>query len=174
MSRFGERMVKAFKEPHRALTTVARRIQHLVNDGLDLPDLIIIDGGKGQLSRALEAARNFTGDVRVISIAKRLEEIYYDPERDPLALPKSSPALKIIQNMRDEAHRFAIAYHRKLRERKTTGSALDGISISAGTKKLLLERFRSIGRIREAGLEDLRSIPGIGEKTARTIYKFFH
>jgi excinuclease ABC subunit C len=161
-------------DPGMIHEVVARRLQYLVNEGNRLPDLMIIDGGITQLSRAMEAARSFTDNARIISIAKRLEEIYYDPAREPLRLPASSPALKIIESIRDEAHRFAITYHRKLRDKKSTRSLLDDISIGKPTKKLLLNHFKSINAIRKASIEELQGIRGIGGKTARKIYDFFH
>jgi excinuclease ABC subunit C len=161
-------------DPGMIHEVVSRRMQHLINEDIDLPDLMIIDGGISQLSRALEAARNFTSEVRIISIAKRLEEIYYDPEKGPLRLPESSAALRIIQNIRDEAHRFAITYHRKLRDKKTTQSVLDEVSIGSRTKSLLLNHFKSIDSIRAATLDELKNIKGIGDKTAKKIFAFFH
>ncbi|OHD72277.1 MAG: excinuclease ABC subunit C [Spirochaetes bacterium RBG_16_49_21] len=161
-------------DPGMIHEVVSRRIQHLLNEDLDLPDLLIIDGGTTQLARALEAARNFTSDLRIISIAKRYEEIYYDAGQEPLRLPESSPGLHIIQNIRDEAHRFAITFHRKLRDKKTTSSLLDRISIGARSKSILLNHFKSIDKIREASLEELQNVKGIGAKTSEKIYKYFH
>ena len=161
-------------DPGMIHEVVARRIQYLVNEELTLPDLMIIDGGPTQLSRALEAAANFSAGTRIISLAKRFEEIYTGPGRGPLRLPLSSPALKILQNIRDEAHRFAITYHRKLRDRKTTGSVLDDAGISSKAKKLLLEHFKSIDDIRKATVEELKEVDGIGGKTAEKIHRFFH
>ncbi|MBN2157769.1 MAG: excinuclease ABC subunit UvrC [Spirochaetes bacterium] len=160
-------------DPGMIHEVVSRRIQHLVNDGIPLPDLMVIDGGKSQLSRALEAARNFGGPVRIISLAKRLEEIYHDPSLGPVRLPESSQALRILQRIRDEAHRFAITYHRKLRDRKTTKSILDDIAIGSHAKRILLERFKSVEMIRKAEREELEMVDGIGRKTAEKIYKFF-
>ncbi len=161
-------------DPGMIHEVISRRIQYLVNEERPLPDLMIIDGGPTQLSRAREAAENFSAGIRIISLAKRFEEIYTVPGREPLMLPRSSSALKILQNIRDEAHRFAITYHRKLRDRKTTRSELDDIGIDAGIKKLLLERFKSIDDIRRATVEELKQIPGIGSQTANKIHGFFH
>ncbi len=161
-------------DPGMIHEAVSRRIQHLYNEGIELPDLMIIDGGPTQLARAIEAARNFTGELLIISIAKRFEEIYYDPGKEPLRLPESSPALHIVQNIRDEAHRFAITYHRKLRDRKTTKSILDEASIGKETKSILLNHFKSIDKLKEASLEDLKHVRGIGDKTALKIFNLFH
>ena len=152
---------------------VARRVQYLVNERMDLPDLMIIDGGPTQLTRALEAARNFTPSLKIISIAKRFEELYTDPGQEPLRLPSSSPGLKLIQNIRDEAHRFAVSYHRMLRDKKTTRSVLDEIPLSEKTKRLLLDRFKSIDAISRASKEEMEDVAGIGAKTALKIFDFF-
>lgn len=172
--RYKIRGYNAPDDPGMIHEVVGRRIQYLVNEERPLPDLMIIDGGPTQLSRALEAAENFLAGIRIISLAKRFEEIYTAPGRYPVKLPLSSPALKILQNIRDEAHRFAITYHRKLRDKKTTRSVLDDIGIGAGIKKLLLGHFKSIDDIRSAAVEELKGIPGIGNKTADRIFRFFH
>ncbi|MBP7736727.1 MAG: excinuclease ABC subunit UvrC [Spirochaetes bacterium] len=161
-------------DPGMIHEVVARRIQYLVNEELSLPDLMIIDGGPTQLTRAREAAANFSAAIRIISLAKRFEEIYTDPAAEPVRLPLTSPALKMLQNIRDEAHRFAITYHRKLRDRKTTRSMLDDADIGTKAKKLLLEHFKSMEDIRAATMDELKSVPGIGAKTAEKIHRFFH
>jgi excinuclease ABC subunit C len=161
-------------DPGMIHEVVSRRIQHLFNEDLDLPDLIVIDGGAVQLTRAVEAAHNFTSEVRIISIAKRFEEIYYDAGEAPLRLPESSPGLHIIQSIRDEAHRFAITYHRTLRSKKTTRSLLDQIQVGAGTKTRLLNHFKSVDNIKNASLEELKEVRGIGDKIAEKIYRSLH
>jgi excinuclease ABC subunit C len=162
-------------DPAMMHEAVSRRIQYLVNEGLELPGLLVVDGGKTQLSRAKEAAENFDVEIKIVSIAKRFEEIYFDLEAEPLRLPESSPGLKIIKEIRDEAHRFAISYHRVLRDKSMKQSALDSIpDVGEKTRKLLLKRFKSLKGIREAGVEELREVEGIGEKTAKKIYEFFH
>jgi excinuclease ABC subunit C len=165
---------EAADDPGMIHEVVGRRIQYLVNEERPLPDLMIIDGGPTQLSRAIEAAENFSAGIRIISLAKRFEEIYTVPGSEPVRLSLSSPALKILQNIRDEAHRFAITYHRKLRDKKTTRSELDDIGITVKGKKLLLEHFKSIDDIRRATIEELTGIQGIGSKTAEKIHRFFH
>jgi len=173
--RFRIRGYDAPDDPGMIHEAVSRRVQHLVNEGLPLPDLMVIDGGKTQLARAIEAASNFTDEIPIVSLAKRLEEIYTDPGSEPIRLPRDSAALHILQNIRDEAHRFAVTYHRKLRDRRTTASALDeipGIGLSA--RKALLETFKSVDAIAAAAEEDLRNAPGIGDKTATAVYRYFH
>ncbi len=161
-------------DPGMIHEVVSRRVQYLANEGLPFPDLMIIDGGKTQLARAVEAAGNFTGEITIISLAKRFEEIYTSPGLPPLRLPADSPGLKILQNIRDEAHRFAVAYHRKLRDRKTTGSVLDETGVSDRVKKILLDEFKSLDAIKEADVEALRAVKGIGNKTAEKIHGFFN
>jgi len=172
--RFKIRGYDSPNDPAMIHEAVARRVQHLVNEDLPMPDLMVIDGGKTQLSRAMEAASNFDVDIKIISIAKRLEEIFFSPVEEPLLLSKDSPALKIIQNIRDESHRFAITYHRKLRDKQTTGSQLDEIpGIGPKTKKILLEHFKSIERIKNASREELKEVSGIGDEMVGVIFGFF-
>ncbi len=162
-------------DPAMMHEAVSRRIQYLVNEERELPGLLVVDGGKTQLSRAREAAGNFDVKINIISIAKRFEEIYFDPEREPLRLPESSPGLRIIKQIRDEAHRFAVSYHRVLRQKNMKKSVLDSIpDVGDKTRKLLLERFRSVEGIRNAEVRELREVEGIGEKTAKKIFRFFH
>jgi excinuclease ABC subunit C len=161
-------------DPAMIHEAVARRIQQILNDGTKLPDLIVIDGGKGQLCRALEVKKAFDLDLSVIGIAKRFEEIYTEYSDEPLILERSSPALKIIQNIRDEAHRFAIQYHKKLRSKDFLKSGLDEIpDIGEKKKILLLKHLGSIEKIQSASLEEFSALPGIGKKTAKIIYDYF-
>lgn len=170
--------IRSYDEPndpgmiHEA---VGRRIQFLLNEGKELPDIIVVDGGKGQLSRALEIKTAFRLETVFISLAKKFEEIHYNPTREPLRLPEGSPALRIIQQLRDEAHRFAVSYHRSLRDKKTAGSILDGIpGISTRKKQVLLKHLKEPSRVRELPAEELEMIPGIGAQTAALIYSYFH
>jgi len=172
--RYKIRGYDAANDPGMIHEAVSRRLQHLVNEGLELPDLIVIDGGPTQLTRAIEAAANFGLNLNIISVAKRFEEIYTSPVKEPLRLPENSPALKLIQRIRDEAHRFAITYHRTLRDKKLTSSVLDTIpDIGDKTKKILLKHFGSVEKISEASIEELISAENIGTKTAQKIYDFF-
>jgi excinuclease ABC subunit C len=172
--RYKIRGYDAADDPGMIHEAVSRRIQHLFNEDLDLPDLIVIDGGAVQLTRAVEAARNFTSEIRIIAIAKRFEEIYCDAGEAPLRLPESSQGLRILQSIRDEAHRFAITYHRSLRAKKTTRSFLDQIRIGPGTKTRLLNHFKSVDNIRNASLEELKKVRGIGDRAAEKIYRSLH
>ncbi len=161
-------------DPGMIHEAVGRRIQRLVNEGLELPDLIVIDGGKTQLGRALEIKEGFELDITMISIAKRLEELYTEHAENPVRLGKDSPALKIIQNIRDEAHRFALEYHKKLRDGEGRRSVIDRIpNIGSKKKNLLLKHFKSIDKIKNADIGELEAVPGVGKKTAEEIYNFF-
>ncbi len=143
---------------------LTRRYTRLMQESPDdLPQLIVVDGGKGQLSAAVEALESIglRGVISVVGIAKRLEEIYFPGDTIPLYIDKNSETLKVIQHMRDEAHRFGITHHRDRRSKSQTVSALDAIpSIGPKTKELLLKKFRSMARIRQATLPQLTDLLG--------------
>lgn len=153
---------------------VHRRYRRLLDEGQSLPQLIIIDGGKGQLSSALKSLKLLGIDkqVTVIGIAKRLEELYYPGDQYPLYLDKKSETLKIIQHLRDEAHRFGITFHRKQRSRNTFRTELERIpGIGRTTAEKLLKSFKSVKKIQEAGLEALREVAS--EKQVQAIQRYF-
>ena len=139
-----------------------------------LPDLIIVDGGKGQLSAACrELQRLGLHDVPIIGLAKEREEIYRPSRALPLRLPMDSPALRLLQRIRDEAHRFANAYHQLLMKKRVEESILDDCpGVSQNRKSLLLRRFGSVNRLRKAGVEEIASTEGIGRKLAEEVYRF--
>jgi len=142
---------------------VFRRYKRLSDEKQDLPQLIIVDGGKGQLSSAKEAISDLGlyGKIGLIGIAKRLEEIYFPEDSIPLYLDKNSESLKLIQNMRDEAHRFGITHHRNQRTKKQVESELDHITgVGQKTKEALLKYFKSVKRIKEASKEELIDLLG--------------
>ena len=141
----------------------------------DMPDLIVIDGGKGQLSSALEIIRGAGHlDVPVVGLAKREEEIFCEGESEPVILPRDSQALFLIQRIRDEAHRFAITYHRKLRGKRNLVSVLDHIEgIGPKRRQLLYEHYGTIDRIREAAAEAMAALPGMNRPAAEAVYNFF-
>lgn len=154
---------------------VFRRYGRLKAEGKPLPDLIIIDGGKGQLSAAIESltALDLMGKIPIISIAERLEEIYFPGEQYPLCVDKRSNSLKVIQHIRDEAHRFGITFHRNKRSKGTFKTELCEIEgIGTTTAQSLLLRFKSVKQVSEASLEDL--IKCIGKSKAAKVYAFFH
>lgn len=140
-----------------------------------LPDLIIIDGGKGQLSSALEIIRgagHYT--VPVVGLAKQFEYIFTEFSPEPVILPRQSDALYLVQQIRDEAHRFAITYHRKLRTKRNRISILDNISgVGPKRRKILFDHFNNINEIKNATAEELAAIPGIDKNTATAICNFF-
>ncbi len=154
---------------------VFRRYKRLLNDGEDLPQLVVIDGGKGQLSAALKSLEllGLRGEIAIIGIAKRLEEIYFPDDAIPLYLDKKSESLKIIQQLRNEAHRFGIAFHRNKRSKAAISSELVGMEgIGEKTAELLLKNFKSVKRIKEASVSELERI--VGKTKAAKIYKNFH
>ena len=141
----------------------------------EMPDLIIIDGGKGQLSSALEIIRGAGHlTVPVVGLAKQFEYIFTEHSSEPVILPRQSDALYLVQQIRDEAHRFAITYHRNLRTKRNKVSLLDNIAgIGAKRRKALFDRFENIANIKNATVEELSSVPGISENIAKSIYNFF-
>ena len=145
-------------EPDQPASPTAAR-----DAGWALPDLVIVDGGKGQLSAAVGVMRELDlGDVPVAGLAKRFEELYLPDRSDPIMLPRNSQGLYLVQRLRDEAHRFAITYHRSVRGRRAMASVFDEIEgIGPVRKKALLKRFGSVRRIREASVEELAETPGI-------------
>ncbi len=149
---------------------VGRRYKRLLEENQSLPQLIVIDGGKGQLGVAVEALEELGiyGQVAIIGIAKRLEEIYYPEDSYPLHISKKSPALKLLQHIRDEAHRFAVTFHRQKRSQSSLKSQLEDIpGIGAKTIATLLQQFGSVQHIKEASLEALAS--HVGSKRATQI-----
>ena len=136
-----------------------------------MPDLVIVDGGKGQLSAAREImAQAGVVDIPAIGLAKQREEVFLPERAQPILLPRDSEALYLLQRVRDEAHRFAIGYHRRLREKKGLSSALDEVpGIGAKRRQALLKHFRSLQAIREASAEELAAVKGITRETAQSI-----
>ena len=140
-------------------------------DGWALPDLVIVDGGKGQLSAAVGALQELgMTDVPLAGLAKRFEELYVPGHADPIVLPRRSQALYLVQRIRDEAHRFAITYHRNLRGKRALASVFDEVpGIGPARKRALLKRFGSVRRIREASLEEVAATPGVGREVAERL-----
>jgi excinuclease ABC, C subunit len=149
---------------------VTRRYTRLLEEKAPLPQLIIIDGGKGQLNAATEVLRelNLLGKITIVGLAKRLEEIFYPGDPFPLVLDKTSETLKVIQHLRDEAHRFGITFHRHMRSKGQIVSELDTIKgIGEKTKEALLKKYKSVKRIREAPSAELEEL--IGKKKATLV-----
>lgn len=154
---------------------VYRRYRRMLDEETPLPQLIVIDGGKGQLGMAMSALRqlDIASQITVIGIAKRLEEIYFAEDPIPLYLDKNSESLKLIQQLRDEAHRFGITHHRNRRSKSQVTSELDSITgIGEKSKKDLLSHFKSVKRLRMATKDEISKI--VGNKRASIIYGYFH
>ncbi len=152
---------------------VERRYFGKLTESIPMPDLIIIDGGKGQLSSVMEIfeAHNFHPDV--VSLAKRLEEVFKPHESNPVVFPINSPALYFFQRIRDEAHRFAITFHRQLRGKKATESVLDEIKgLSKENKEILMKEFKDVKKISQASFEQLKE--KIHTRAAKAVYNFFN
>lgn len=149
---------------------LTRRYTRLMEEGQELPQLIVVDGGKGQLSAAVEALDSIglRGKISVVGIAKRLEEIYFPGDSVPLYIDKNSESLRVVQHLRDEAHRFGITHHRNQRSKSAITSELDDIKgIGEKTRTTLLSHFRSVKRIREASESDIAAL--VGPAKARLI-----
>ncbi|MCQ0111540.1 excinuclease ABC subunit UvrC [Zhouia amylolytica] len=154
---------------------VYRRYRRLLDENQSLPQLIIIDGGKGQLSSALKSldALGLRGQIAIIGIAKRLEEIYYPGDSIPMYLDKKSETLKVIQYLRNEAHRFGITFHRQKRSKAAIDSELENIpGVGEKTAVELLKEFKSVKRIKQASIEKLIEVVGVSK--AQKIYEAFH
>ncbi len=140
----------------------------------ELPDLIVIDGGIGQLNSALEIIRGFGHEVPVVGLAKQFELIFVEGESEPVELPRGSQALYLMQRIRDEAHRFAITYHRKLRRARNLKSALDGVAgIGEKRRAELFKKFGSLDKIKAATLDELLEVPGMNRAAAESLRRFF-
>jgi len=141
-----------------------------------LPSVIVIDGGPGQLSAGLRALQGFRDrGVAVISLAKRVEEVFLPDRRAPLLLAHDTPELQLLQRLRDEAHRFAITHHRARRDRQMTESVLDALpGVGPARKRALLQRFGSPDAVLGASREDLEAVPGLPSKTARDLYRYLN
>lgn len=153
---------------------VYRRYSRLKAEDKPLPQLIVIDGGKGQLGVAQQAlkALDLLGKIKIISIAERLEEIYFPDDPLPLYLDRRSETLKVLQQIRDEAHRFGITHHRNKRSKNTFKTQLTEIEgIGEVTSKNLLLKFKSVKKISQASLEDLTK--AVGESKAKIVYDYF-
>ena len=152
-----------------------RRYTRIMAEGEPLPQLVVVDGGKGQLSAAVEAfdEMGIRGEVALVGIAKRLEEIYFPGDSLPLYIDKKSPSLRVIQHLRDEAHRFGITHHRDRRSKGQIASELDSIKgIGPASQTLLMKHFKSLKRVKEAHLSEIQSV--IGNSKGRLLFSHFH
>ncbi|MEX2602077.1 MAG: excinuclease ABC subunit UvrC, partial [Balneolaceae bacterium] len=154
---------------------VGRRYKRVKQEKQQIPDLILIDGGKGQLSAAVEALRSigFEGECEIAGLAKRLEEVFLPSRMDAVMIPKTSPALKLLQRARDEAHRFAVTFHKKKRANRTLKTELTSIP-GVGTKRAeeLLRRFGSVNRVKSASRDELSDT--VGKRTGNSVFDHYH
>ncbi len=162
--RFG-RLIQERDEP---VTSSRRRFAYP-------PSLVVVDGGKGQLGVCSKVLADLGLDIPHIGLAKRLEEVYFPGRSDPLLIPRASEALFVLQHIRDEAHRFAITYHRQKRAKRALVSPLDEVpGIGPARKKALLKRFGSLARLRDATSDEIAATPGIGPELAHSIHDRLH
>lgn len=170
--------VKTVEGPNDFATmeeVILRRYSRLLDEGEDLPQLILIDGGKGQLSSAVKSLKTLGlyGKITIVGIAKRLEEIFFPEDPIPLYLDKKSETLKILQRVRDEAHRFGVKHHRTRRKNSTIKSELEEIpGVGPKSIELLLSKLKSVKRIRESSMETLEEI--LGKSKAKVIFEYFN
>ena len=160
---------------------ISRRFGRLATDGEDdgfgrEPNLVVIDGGKGQLSAALAAMQTYDlPRVAVIALAKRIEEVFVPGRSGPILLDRTNAGLQLLQQIRDEAHRFALGFHRQRRETRSFGSIFDDLQgIGPARRRALIRHFGSAERFVAATQEELEGVPGIPPKTARAIYAQLH
>jgi excinuclease ABC subunit C len=154
--------------------SVYRRYQRLKNEAENLPQLVVIDGGKGQLSAAVKALSelDLMNEIKIIGIAKKLEEIFQPGDSVPLYIDKNSESLKLIQHLRNEAHRFGIEFHRDMRSKSMTKSVLDEIyGVGPKTKDRLIGAFKTIENIKKAPKQELEEI--IGTSKAEIVHRYF-
>jgi excinuclease ABC subunit C len=157
---------------------VGRRYKRLLEEAKPFPDLIIIDGGKGQLGAALEALDELVplgldrSSFDIIGLAKKQEEVYFPSKSEPVLLSRRSEALYLLQRVRNEAHRFAVTFHRKLRAKRSLRSELDELKgVGKARRKVLLDHFGTLAKMKEASLDDLEKVPGIPKSVANSIYE---
>jgi excinuclease ABC subunit C len=135
----------------------------------------VIDGGRGQLGVATKVLQDLGLHIPHVGLAKRLEEVYFPDRPDPLVIPRGAEALFVLQHVRDEAHRFAVSYHRQKREKRALASPLDEVpGIGPARKRALLKRFGSLARVREAEVGAIAQTPGVGPELARAIWDHLH
>ncbi|MEM3525901.1 MAG: excinuclease ABC subunit UvrC [Candidatus Jordarchaeaceae archaeon] len=152
---------------------IHRRYRGLLERGEKPPNLILVDGGKGQLNAALNSLKGLGLNFPIVGLAKKFEEIYIPGDSKPIRLPPDSKALFLLQRVRDEAHRFALSYHKKLREKKFRESVLESIpGVGVKRRNELLKHFGSLENLRKATVEEIRAVPGISEELAKRIHEY--
>jgi excinuclease ABC subunit C len=182
--KFGVRSLDGQDDYAALAEVIARRfarLQDATSEDYDesfaaTPNLVVIDGGKGQLAAALQAMQGYDlPRVAVISLAKRVEEVFVPGEPEPIMLDRNSPGLHLLQRVRDEAHRFALDFHRQRRQAKARESIFDTLQgVGPARRRALLRHFGSAERFLAASQEELEGVPGIPARTARAIYAQLH
>ncbi|MCB1512726.1 MAG: excinuclease ABC subunit C, partial [Hyphomicrobiaceae bacterium] len=174
--RFRIRTVAGVDDFASMTEVLTRYYGRLIEKGEQPADLVVVDGGVGQLSMARKVLAGYgLHATQLIGLAKREEEIHRERAPSPVRLPRSSPALQLLQRVRDEAHRFAITYHRQQRRKGALRSALDEIpGIGESYQKRLLNHFGSVKAMREASVEDFEKVKGIGHAKAEALYNALH
>ncbi len=174
--RFRIRTVPGADDYAMMAEVLRRRYGKALEEGSALPDLVLLDGGRGQLNVGIRVLEELGLDfVPIVSLAKREEEVYHPESLHPLGLDPASPALHTLQKIRDEAHRFAITYHKKLRQKRTLTSVLDQIpGVGPTLRTNLLRHLGSARKVREASVAELAAVPRITPKLAQRIHEFFH
>ena len=174
--RYRIKTVKGINDFAMMQEVVRRRYTRQIEEKKTLPDLIVIDGGKGQLAIAKVVMDELNlPSIPIIGLAKKLDEVFLPDQAEQIVLPRNSIALILLQRIRDEAHRFAITYHRNLRGKNELGSILDQIpGLGSAKKKTLWNYFETIKKMRSASVEELCKVEGIGPKLAQTIWDFMH
>jgi excinuclease ABC subunit C len=159
------------RDDPRAIGEAVGRRARRIAAGNGAPDLVLIDGGPTQLGAAAAALRAESVEVPVVSLAKREELVFFPDRAEPLRLPRDSGALRLLQRVRDEAHRFALRAHRRRRGGRVAASALDDVpGIGPAKRKLLLQRFGSVDGLRAAGRDEIAAVPGIGRQLALVLW----
>jgi excinuclease ABC subunit C len=172
---FGIKSVDKPNDYESMREAVARRYQRLKNEQKQMPDLILIDGGKGQLNAAKSMLDALELDVPICSLAKKEEEIYLPGQSKPIHLEKNNDALRLLQSVRDEAHRFCNTFHKKQRDKKSLSSILNKINgVGERRRKALYKAFKSLDKIKNASVEELEKVGCIPKNIAENIYSFFH
>lgn len=160
--------------------TLSRRMEELIKNQDEsfsqVPDLIVIDGGKGQLAKAVEVLNNYNrSDIKIISLAEKFEEVFVPNNSMPIMFKRSSEELKLLQRIRDEAHRFAITYHRTLRAKSQVSDPLDNIKgVGKNTRRVLYSHFKTLENIKKASIEELAMLKGVNIAAATQIYNYFN
>ncbi|MCX6843186.1 MAG: excinuclease ABC subunit UvrC [candidate division WOR-3 bacterium] len=153
---------------------LSRRVRGLLEKNRPLPDLVLVDGGRGQLSSAVKAYSQVDANIPILGLAKRTDTLYYNDGRE-ITIPVTSPALKLLKRIRDESHRFAITFHRKLRGKKMVESELDEISgLGPMRKKVLIQHFGSLDKVRLASVEEIAKVKGFGPSLSEKVFRELH